>query len=109
MVEGRSHRFTTRGVIRQHPVLRCSNPGCRVVWWPDRKQPAGQCRGRKPLEWLNTEFGQLPDCGECLAWLHKPFMAEAIASVSIETPGGVDVRRMVDAYHAAKHTTGRVA
>lgn len=62
---------------------------------------------RKPLEWTTIAlagkgYAHLPDCRYCQDWLDRPHMAEAIASVGIET-GGVNVRRMVDQYHTNRH------
>lgn len=60
---------------------------------------------RKPLTWLATDWGLLPDCGPCIDYARQPGMAEAVASVSIEhptTPGAL-MRRTVDAYHANRH------
>ena len=54
--------------------------------------------GRKPLGW---NLG-LPACDRCCTWLLQPGMAEAIASVGIET-GGVDVHNLVGAYHLNQH------
>lgn len=96
------HAFTIRDVRNGSPILRCSNGGCPVVWWPDRNKPAGGCRGRKPLQWDHGPYGSYPACGGCIEWLSRPGMAEAIASVGIER-GGVDVRRMVEYYHREGH------
>jgi len=58
---------------------------------------------RKPLQWVDVGAGKFaPDCDRCFEFLCRPFMAEAIASVGIET-GGVDVRRLLDRYHANRH------
>jgi len=60
---------------------------------------------RKPLQWVPspwTKSGDMPDCYDCLEWLMAPGIAEAIASVGIET-GGVNVHAMVDSYHANRH------
>lgn len=54
--------------------------------------------GRKPLTWAEER----PACGQCCTWLLQPHMAEAIASVGIET-GRVDVPRLVGAYHLNRH------
>jgi len=58
---------------------------------------------RKPLQWLDVGGRhQVPGCGRCFEFLTQPHMAEAIASVGIET-GGVDIRRLLDEYHANRH------
>jgi hypothetical protein len=55
--------------------------------------------GRRPLTWVDK---RMPGCHECWDWITQPLMAEAIASVGIET-GGIDVKRLVGAYHMNKH------
>ena len=60
---------------------------------------------RKPLGWLDTEWGRIPDCSTCIDYMAQPWMAEAVASVAIEhptTPGAL-MRRTVDTYHANRH------
>lgn len=57
---------------------------------------------RKPLRWITMPDGhEMPDCMTCIDWLMAPGMAEAIASVSIEHP--VNVRKMMDDFHAGRH------
>ena len=97
-----AHDFTEPGLRKGISVLLCSHGGCTVAWRPDRQKPTGACRGRRPLEWDDFGSGQVPACSECFELLCQPFMAEAIASVGIET-GGVDVRRMMNRYHADGH------
>ncbi len=36
----------TAGVKNNQPVLTCANSPCRIVWWPDRRQPKSSCTGR---------------------------------------------------------------
>ena len=58
---------------------------------------------RKPLRWYDLSHGyQVPGCDACEDFISQPGMAEAIATVGIET-GGVNVRRMVEQYHANRH------
>jgi hypothetical protein len=61
---------------------------------------------RRPLEWIdvNGPF-DMPDCQRCFAYLCRPSMAEAVASVGIET-GGIDIRTLLDSYHANGHREG---
>ena len=40
------HSFTVPDVRNGSPILRCSNPGCPTVWWPDRQKPRSTCKGR---------------------------------------------------------------
>lgn len=79
------------GTFRSHPA-RWGTDACRGT-------------GRRPLTWLVVDGGELPDCDECWTWLNRPWMAEAIFSVGIET-GGVDVRRLVGAFHMNRHKEG---
>lgn len=56
---------------------------------------------RKPLEWTVIDDEVIwPDCHQCGLWLAGS--AEAIDSVSIEMP--IDVKRIVDRYHANRHS-----
>lgn len=36
-------------VRKGQPILRCRNVGCKVVWWPDRKEPKSACHGTEPV------------------------------------------------------------
>jgi hypothetical protein len=96
------HAFVVPGVAQEKPVLTCRHVGCPVVWRPDRAKPAGGCRGRRPLQWVDAGPYLLPDCYDCHQFLSQPGMAEAVASVGIER-GSVNVRDMVDRYHANRH------
>jgi hypothetical protein len=97
------HAFVVPGFAKGEPVLTCRHVGCPVVWRPDRDKPAGGCRGRRPLQWVDTGYGLMPACLRCYDFLTQPGMAEAVASVGIERGGGVNVRSMVDLYHANRH------
>jgi hypothetical protein len=58
---------------------------------------------RKPLRWVDVGGRHaVPDCETCFDFLTQPHMAEAIASVGIET-GGVNIRQLLDRYHANRH------
>lgn len=63
--------------------------------------------GRKPLEWIDVgeQYWPMPACASCQVYLNKPGMAEAIASVGIET-GEVDVKALVERYHEGRHKDG---
>lgn len=60
---------------------------------------------RKPLEWLETEFGDLPDCDECVQLWFSPLFVEAVYSVGIEVGGDAAdrARRTIDHYHLSRH------
>ncbi len=62
-------------------------------------------RRRKPLAWLDTEHGPLPDCGPCLDHLLSPLLTEAIASCAIENNSSIPdlTRSYVRYYHASGH------
>ena len=32
-------------VVNGGPAMTCTNPPCRIVWWPDRNMPKSQCKG----------------------------------------------------------------
>lgn len=60
---------------------------------------------RKPLGWMSTVWGDLPDCPTCMDQLMAPGFVEAVSSVSIEhptTPYAL-TRRVLDRFHAARH------
>lgn len=83
---GKNLPLRRNGSFRSHPA----RPGGMVTACP--------ATGRKPLTWHE----RVPACDRCWAWLNRPWMAEAIASVGIET-GGVDVHKLVGAYHLNRH------
>lgn len=57
----------------------------------------------KPLEWYDIGRGLIiPSCRKCEDYITQPGMAEAIASVGIET-GGINVKKLVEGYHGRKH------
>ncbi len=60
---------------------------------------------RKPLEWLDTEWGDLPDCDECAQLMFSPLFVEAVHSIGIENGGdaGERARRTIDHYHLSRH------
>jgi hypothetical protein len=68
-------------------------------WVPSARKHCATCTRRlpKPLEWTEG----WPDCVDCAQFLSRPFMAEAIASVGIETR--IDVKRLVEQYHNNRH------
>ncbi len=61
--------------------------------------------GRKPLVWVSTTWGDVPDCRRCVKELASPGFAQAVASVSIEhpTPPYDLARRVLDGFHANRH------
>lgn len=60
-------------------------------------------RKRKPLEWVDVGGRHaVPDCGRCFDFITQPHMAEAIASVGLDR-GGIDIRALLNGYHANGH------
>lgn len=35
------------GVREGMPVLLCQRGGCRMAWWPDRREPRSTCTGER--------------------------------------------------------------
>lgn len=62
-------------------------------------------RRPRPLQWQDTDVGQLPDCGPCLDHLFTPMLAEAIASCAIESSSSAAdlTRRFIEHYHVSGH------
>ncbi len=60
---------------------------------------------RKPLGWMSTVWGDLPDCPTCMDRLMVPGFVEAVSSVAIEHPTtSYDLaRRALDYFHANRH------
>jgi hypothetical protein len=49
-------RHDWRPDIRRHqPVLVCQNPGCPIVWWPDRREPKSACHGLTPRQLIEVK------------------------------------------------------
>lgn len=62
-------------------------------------------RRPRPLKWLTTDFGSLPDCCSCTDHVLSPLLTEAIASCAIENGSSIPdlTRRYVEHYHASGH------
>lgn len=41
------HDFSIYDVVKSNPVFKCANPGCYIVWWPDRNKPKSKCKDRR--------------------------------------------------------------
>ncbi len=67
---------------------------------------------RKPLGWMSTVWGDLPDCSICMDRLMAPGFVEAVSSVAIEHAGSgaaTLARRALGHFHATRHREGVVA
>lgn len=62
---------------------------------------------RQPLEWLDTAWGQVPDCEACRSYQRQPHMLGAAASVGISRGITTEqaARSAVEAYHR-RHPIG---
>jgi hypothetical protein len=60
---------------------------------------------RAPLVWLDTDFGEVPDCEVCRDRLWQPFYLSACASVGIERGLSAEqaARLDINQFHANGH------
>lgn len=62
-------------------------------------------RSTRPLQWHETEYGPMPDCGICLERMADPTYRAAISSVSTEHPENpAEIgHRFINHYHQTGH------